>query len=82
MSNEHEIVSDADIDTVWGSANFGSYTRRQVVRMGVLKCASGYYQGHTSSQIVTELGLIDKEYRLTPKGRAYLWATFEDGTHF
>jgi hypothetical protein len=77
-----EIVSDADIDAVWGSANFGGYERRQVVNMGVLKCASGYHQGHTSTQIIAELHLIDKQYKLTPKGRTYLWAAFNDNTNF
>jgi hypothetical protein len=31
---------------------------------------------HGSTQIIAEHGLIDDEYRLTPKGRMYLWAAF------
>jgi len=76
LSDELEIVSDADLDKAWGNANFGGTERRDVIRYGVLKCVSGYYQGHTSTCIVTNLGLVDKEYNITPKGRAYLWAAF------
>jgi hypothetical protein len=54
--------------------------KRDVVNMGILKVASGYYQGHTSKCIITEHGLIEKNrYKLTEKGRAYLWAVFGDG---
>lgn len=80
MSNEvQEIISDEEIEAVHGNANFGSaLSKRQVVNQGVLKCASGYYQGHTSTQIITKHGLIDKEYNLTPKGKMYLWAAFSN----
>jgi len=73
-----KLVSDKEIDKVWGNANFGSQGRRETVNLGVLKCASGYYQGHTSRCIITELGLIDKEYKITKRGREYLWAAFND----
>lgn len=52
--------------------------KRDVVNFAVLKCASGYYQGHTSTQIIKEHGLITEEYELTPKGKMYLWAAFGD----
>ena len=71
-----DIISDEDIERVHANANFGSMDKRQVVSQGVLKCASGYYQGSTSMQIIKEHGLIDDKYRLTPKGRMYLWAAF------
>lgn len=71
-----EIISDEEIEHVHGNANFGSMSKRQVVDQGVLKCASGYYQGYTSTRIITEHGLVDKEYNLTPKGKTYLWAAF------
>lgn len=77
MSNKaSEIITDEEIDRVHANANFGGLTKREVVNQGVLKCASGYYQGHTSTQIITEHGLIDDKYQLTAKGRAYLWAAF------
>lgn len=71
-----ELISDAEIERVHANANFGSMTKRSVVDQGVLKCASGYYQGSTSLAIITEHGLVDAKYRLTKKGRAYLWAAF------
>lgn len=77
-----EIISDAEIDRVHANANFGSMPKREVVNQGVLKCASGYKQGSTSNQILVEHGLIQRrskvtrDYRLTKKGRWYLWAAF------
>lgn len=71
-----EIIPDSEIEKVHGNANFGGMGKRDVVNLGLLKCASGYYQGHTSTMIITEHGLITKEYELTPKGKQYLWAAF------
>jgi hypothetical protein len=46
---------------------------------GVLKVASGYYQGSTSSAIITELGLKRTTLNeLTEKGKKYLWEQFHD----
>lgn len=76
MTTEREIISDEEIETVHGNANFGSMPKRDVVKFGVLKCASGYYQGHTSKLICMEHGLISTEYEVTAKGKRYLWAAF------
>lgn len=79
-----EIVTDEEIEDVWGNANFGGISKRDVLRHGVLKVAGGFYQGYTSSKILQELGLkkID-DNELTLKGRRYLyfaWNTYdEDG---
>lgn len=73
---EQEIISDEEIEAVHANAHFGSISKRDVVRFGLLKCASGYHQGYTSTQIITEHGLVNKEYELTAKGRMYLWAAF------
>lgn len=73
-----EIISDEEIDRVHANANFGpTLTKRQVVDQAVLKSASGYYHGHTSTQIITEHGLINKKGKLTKKGQEYLWASFK-----
>ena len=76
MSGSQEIITDEEIERVHANADFGSMKKRDVVDQGILKCASGYHQGHTSTQIITEHGLISKEYELTAKGRSYLWAVF------
>ena len=75
----HEIISDEELDRVHANADFGDMTKREVVNLGVLKCASGFYLGSASRHIVNEHGLIDQDYNLTAKGRAYLWAAFGDG---
>ena len=79
---EQEILTDEEVEKVHGHANFGDPDKRNIVRLGVLKCASGYYQGHTSKTICMEHGLIDEKYKLTDKGRSYLWAAFSNGSNF
>lgn len=78
--NVSEIIPDNEIDRVHANANFGSMEKRDVVNLGVLKAACGFYQGSTSRAIITEHGLINKDYKLTDKGQRYLWAAFGDGT--
>lgn len=74
-----EIISIEEIERVHGNANFGPMvSMRDVVNQGVLKCACGYHQGSTSRAIITEHGLIDDKYRLTKKGKEYLWAAFSN----
>jgi len=77
-----EIISDEEIERVHANANFGTMDKREVVAHGVLKVASGYYQGSTSKAIIAEHGLIDGEYNLTAKGREYLWASFARDKQF
>lgn len=72
----YEIITDDEIEQVHGYANFGTMDKRTVVNQGVLKCASGFYQGSTSLAIITAHGLVSKQYTLTAKGKAYLWAAF------
>jgi hypothetical protein len=73
--NIQELISDSEVDRIHANSNFGC-SKRDVIRYGILKCASGYYQGHTSKTICIEHGLINKKYELTEKGRKYLWAAF------
>ena len=78
MKSEPKIVTPEDVDAVWGNASFGPQSRMGTVKYGLLKCAGGWYQGHTSRCILTELGLIDKKYRLTLKGKRNLFAFFKN----
>lgn len=78
---EQEIISDTEIERVHANANFGSYPKRDVVKFGVLKAASGFYDGSTAKAICTEHGLFVKDSfhstpTLTTKGGQYLWAAF------
>ena len=77
MITVEEIINDEQINIVHANANFGGVlSNRDIVNQGVLKCACGYYQGHTSTQIIKEHGLVDKDYKITRKGQEYLWAAF------
>lgn len=78
-----EIISDEEIEKVHAYADFGNRPKREVVNQALLKHACGFYQGFTSSQIIFEHGLVDKNPRegganLTEKGRQYLYAAFEN----
>ena len=75
-----EIISDEEVSRVHANARFGGRTPREVVNLGTLKAACGFYQGYTSNQIVKEHGLVDSKNKLTEKGQRYLWAAFGDGS--
>lgn len=72
-----EVITDEEIERIHANANFGSMPKREVVNLGVLKVAAGFRMGHTATQICSEHGLITKGYRLTKKGRHYLWAVYK-----
>lgn len=80
-----KMVTMEEIEAVWGNANFGSMSKEDVVKFGLLKCASGYYQGYTSNAILKELGLIihdEKKYKLTRRGQYCLYEFFGKGSNF
>lgn len=63
---------------LWGFADFGKITKTHVIKNGLLKCASGYSQGHTSETILKELKMINNKYKLTKKGQFWLWKLCHD----
>ena len=74
----YEIITDEQINIVWGYADFGpNPDRRKIIASTLLKCASGYHSGSTATHIVHELGLVKKSWKLSKKGRLYLYAAFE-----
>lgn len=84
MTEEENMISDEEIERVHDHADFGpGLSKRNVVRFGVLKCASGFHQGSTSRTICIDHGLITPAtYKLTKKGRLYLWVAFCRGSNF
>ena len=69
-----EIVSDEELDAVWGNANFGSCTKREVLHDTLLKCLGGFATGYTARHIVKDLKLVhEKRWDLTKKGESYLY---------
>jgi len=71
-----KIISDEQLIYAWGNANFGDCEKRDVLRSTLLKCAGGYYTGHTAKCIVEELGLVTKKWTLTKLGQRYLYESF------
>lgn len=76
---ETELVTDEEVATVHGNADFGRLSPRGVLREGVLKRACGYHCGFTMSSILIAHKLVTpKDERLTRKGQQYLYAAFEN----
>lgn len=69
------IISDEEIETVKGYANFGPRDTRELLAQGVLKHLAGWHNGHTLTQMMQELALI-KGGRLTAKGKAFIYQAF------
>jgi hypothetical protein len=75
-----ELISDEKIESVWGNADFGNVSKRDVIKGALLKCASGYYTGFTAKLIVIQLGLVyPTKWALTPLGKKYLFAAYSNG---
>lgn len=82
MTDLERIVTDEELAEAYGNADFGSMTPREVVKIGILKAASGFYQGSTSRAILIDLKLIRDDYVITPKGKQYLWTAWSAGSTF
>jgi hypothetical protein len=76
MTSEEIIISEDKLIDVFANANFGSISRRDVVKYALLKYAVGYHSGRTAKCILVELGLLTEKGNLTKSGRLYLWSAF------
>ena len=72
-----EIITDEEIEKVWGYADFGSISKRDVIANSLLKHACGWSTGHTASSILRELNLIGVNGSLKKRGRYYLFFAFK-----
>lgn len=76
------MITMSELDAVWGNSDYGSMSKEDVVKFGLLKCASGYHQGYNSKSILKELGLITEGYNLTRRGKYCLWEFFGKHSNF
>jgi len=62
-------------------ANYGDDTAMDVVKKGILKAASGWHNGFTTTAILEHHGLIKKSkknrVKLTNRGKMFLWDVFK-----
>lgn len=79
METVEQMITDEQINTAWGNAQFGSGSKRGIIANALLKYASGYYTGHTIMCITQELGLVGKNVTLTKLGKRYLFAAYANG---
>ncbi|MBL4761248.1 MAG: hypothetical protein JKY93_00945 [Gammaproteobacteria bacterium] len=77
---EEYRVSDEEINTAWGNANFGKCDKRLVILEALLQIAGGFSTGYTATCICQELKLLGKSSRgkppsMTKKGKRvmYYW---------
>lgn len=74
-----ELITDQELDRVWGSANFGTCSRRSVLKDALVSCLGGFSTGHTAKCIVVELGLVfSNKWKLTKLGEKYLFAVITE----
>ena len=76
METLEKIISNEELNNSWGNAKFGDSSKRDVLKNTLLKCASGYYTGHTAKCIAEDLGLVTTKWTLTKKGKKYLYEAF------
>lgn len=72
------IVTDEEIDSSWGNANFGDQrSKRDVIYDTCIKYATGYESGRTARELCKALGLLQGvgigEARVTEKGMDYIF---------
>jgi len=80
MEKVEDLVTDKQIDLAWGYANFGdNYSKRDIIANTLLKCASGYETGYTAKCIVEELGLVTQGWKLSQRGKRYLYTAYSGG---
>ncbi len=77
MKAVEEIITDKQLDKVWGNANFGDVSKRSVILDALKSYACGFHTGHTAKCIVTELKLVNALQKLTEKGLEYLIAAVQ-----
>lgn len=78
MDTVQDIITDKQMKTAFGNANFGDVSPRDVIANTLLKCASGYATGHTARVICEELGLVTPDWQLSQRGKAYLFAAYSN----
>lgn len=78
MNTEQDIITDAQIQEVWGNADFGQFSQREIIAKTLLKCACGYTSGKIARYIVEDLGLVTADWKLSQRGEAYLYAAYQD----
>jgi len=77
MSIVEEIVSDEEIEKVWGNANFGDRNKRDLIRHCLLTYSCNLRDGYTILSICRDLGLIELcRGKLTKKGKWYMYSAF------
>lgn len=78
METVYDLVTDETLNKVFGDANFGDKSKRDVIANTLLKCACGYETGSTAKHIVQSLGLVTQKWKLSMWGKRYLYAAFSN----
>lgn len=80
MDKVEELVSDEAIEKAWGTADFGSMSKRDIIKGALLKCVAGYHTGYTAKRILWDLKLVKaNKWEITRLGGYYLFAAYSNG---
>jgi uncharacterized protein (UPF0371 family) len=71
-----ELITDKELEIVFGDSNFGDTSKRDVIKYALLKKICGYSNGFTAESIIKKLELLTNRGGLTKKGRKYFWSAF------
>lgn len=78
MRDVKKIVSDIDLNKEFKGTNFGGANQRDLVKWCLMKMVCGFNDGHTIMCICRDLKLLGKTWKMTKKGKSYLWASFHE----
>ena len=75
----YKMITNEEIDKIWGSASFGGHpdNRLDIIMNVVLKMNAGWHTGHTAFTLCVCLGLVNKNKRVTPKGKMLVHEYFK-----
>ena len=80
MEKTSDILTENQINLIWGNANFGNdksiEDKHKLIAKGLLQCVSGFSTGYTIQQILEELGLVLQTRELSQRGKRYLYAAY------
>lgn len=72
-----EHLTDEFIERAFTGTDFGGLDHRKLLEQGCLKAACGFYNGHTLTVIMAQIGLTTKQRgQLTVLGKQFLMEAF------
>ncbi|WP_454674874.1 hypothetical protein [Achromobacter pestifer] len=78
MADTTHVVSERELEVAFLGTNFGGADHRKLIEIGAFKKACGFQCGHTLTQIMIGLKLINANGTLLKRGRELLRAAYHE----